>query len=223
MDRYSRLLSLSDFSKNDLLFLHSKNVLIIGVGGVGQSVATYLITNGIKKLSIVDFDKVEISNLNRQILLTEDDIGKSKCEVVKATLLARNKDAEIEAYGIRINKENATNIIFDKYDLVIDCVDNWETKLIINDACKRNNIPLLHIGVDGYRGQVCLFKNKNLCDIVEQDVVSAPKDGVMGPMVSLISSFASLLAIEYLLDKLVDVDMLYFYDHKKRHFGEMKI
>ena len=95
MDRYSRLLELKDISEEQLLSLTKKRVLIIGVGGVGQHVSTYLATNGVTNLTIVDYDKVELSNLNRQILLTELDLGKLKVDVVKNALLAKNSDKEV--------------------------------------------------------------------------------------------------------------------------------
>ena len=102
MTRYDRLLSLSTFSEKKLEILQSKNVLVIGAGGVGQHVLTYLITNGIQKSTLVDFDKVEISNLNRQILLTEEDEGKLKVDVVKEALLKKNKDAKVKMMKINL-------------------------------------------------------------------------------------------------------------------------
>lgn len=222
MNRYSRLLSLSNFSNEDLKVLQSKNVLIIGVGGVGQHVSTYLITNGIEKMTIVDFDKVEISNLNRQILLEEKDINGLKVDVVKKALLNKNSEASVKTINIKINEDNIKDIITKEYDVVIDAVDNWKTKLIISDECNKKRIPFLHVGVDGMRGQYCLFKNKSLKDIVNEDVLTAPKDGVMGPMVGTISSMATVHLIEYLIGK-KGADELYFYDHQNHHFGMMKI
>ena len=130
MDRYSRLLSLKDFSKEKLDLLKSKKVLIIGVGGVGQHVATYLITNGIININIVDFDNVEISNLNRQILLTEEDINKPKVDVVKAALIKKNSEANIKTINLKIDENNIKDIKLD-FDVIIDAVDNWPTRLVI--------------------------------------------------------------------------------------------
>ena len=86
MSRYDRLLELSTCSEEKLRLLHDKKVLLFGVGGVGQHIATYLATNGVIYMVIIDYDKVELSNLNRQILLTEKDIGKSKVDVVENAL-----------------------------------------------------------------------------------------------------------------------------------------
>lgn len=161
MSRYSRLLELKDIDLEQLLSLAQKRVLIIGVGGVGQHVATYLATNGVTNLTIVDYDKVELSNLNRQILLNELDLGKLKVDVVKSALLSRNSDAHINSINLKVDESNIDELV-KGYDLVIDAVDNWKSKLIIAKTCKDNKVPFLHIGVDGYKGQYCLFINKSL-------------------------------------------------------------
>lgn len=210
--RYDRLLSLSSFSSKDLKTLLSKKVLIIGVGGVGQHIATYLITNGIEHLTIVDFDKVEISNLNRQILLTEKDIDLLKVEVVRKALLERNSDAEVKAINAKLTKENAPEIITNEYDVVVDALDNWEGKFVISDECHKKHIPFLHVGVDGMSGQFCIFKDKSLRDILPSEVVKEVRDGVMGPVVGTMSAMASSYFIEHLLnkkeiDKLISVDI----------------
>ncbi len=222
MNRYSHLLELDDITIDKLNLLKGKKVLIIGVGGVGQTVATYLVTNGATNLTIIDFDKVELSNLNRQILLTEKDIGKDKVEVVKCALLARNSESHITSHNFKVDDSNIKDVIND-YDLVVDAVDNWKSKLLISEACHSANIPLLHIGVDGYKGQCCLFINKSLKDIVNSNILSSPKDGVLGPMVGLVSSYASLLTIKYLLEEKIETDSLHYYDYLTNRAVKMLI
>lgn len=222
MSRYSRLLELKDIDLEQLLSLAQKRVLIIGVGGVGQHVSTYLATNGVTNLTIVDYDKVELSNLNRQILLTELDLGKLKVEVVINALLSRNSDAHINSINLKVDESNIDELV-KGYDLVIDAVDNWKSKLIIAKACKDNKVPFLHIGVDGYKGQYCLFINKSLLDITNSDIISSPKDGVLGPMVGIISSLASMLAIKYLLGECSGLDKIYYFDYNSYRLVEMLI
>lgn len=222
MDRYSRLLELSDFSLEKLELLQNKKILVVGVGGVGQTVSSFLITNGIVDLTIIDFDKVEISNLNRQILLTESDIGKSKAEVVKNALILKNSDARISQICVKVDSTNVDNLI-NGFDVVIDAVDNWQTKLLLSEACKKEHIPFMHIGVDGYKGQYCLFKNRSLQDLVSDSVISSPKDGVSGPMVATIASLATSYLLDYLTNDNLETDTLYFYDHKSKHLGHVKI
>ena len=222
MSRYSRLLELNDINEEQLFSLAQKRVIIIGVGGVGQHVSTYLLTNGVTNLTIVDYDKVELSNLNRQILLTELDLGKLKVDVVKNALLSRNSDAHINSINLKVDESNIDELVKD-YDLVIDAVDNWKSKLVIAKSCKDNKVPFLHIGVDGYKGQYCLFKNKCLLDIVDSDIISAPKDGVMGPMVGAISSLASILAVRYLMDFKIEKNTLFYLDYLSNKLSAVKL
>lgn len=222
MNRYSRLLELKDINLEQFLSLAQKRVLIIGVGGVGQHVSAYLVTNGVTNLTIVDYDKVELSNLNRQILLNELDLGKLKVDVVKSALLSRNSEAHIKSINLKVDETNIDELI-KGYDLVIDAVDNWKAKLIIAKACKDNKVPFLHIGVDGYKGQYCLFINKSLLDITNSDIISSPKDGVLGPMVGIISSLASMLAIKYLLGERSNLDKIYYFDYNSYRLVEMLI
>ncbi len=222
MSRYDRILELSSFNKDKLEILHNTKVIVIGAGGVGQHVLTYLVTNGIKEIMFVDFDKVEISNLNRQILLSENDIGLSKVEVVKRELRSRNKDAKIECKNLRVDSKNIDELI-KGYDVVIDAVDNWETKLVIFNAKKNNKQLFLHIGVDGESGQYCLFKNKSLLDIVDTGIKKSPKDGVLGPMVGTISSLATLHLIRYLVGQNDEVDTLFSFDCKTNQITKIKI
>ena len=199
MDRYSRLLSLSSFSQEKLETLQRKEVLIIGVGGSGQHIATYLATNGIEHLTLVDFDIVDLSNLNRQILLVEKDVGMPKVDVVKNRILSKNKNVEVKARNLKVDKESILELEIEKYDVVIDALDNWESKLVVSEECKKKNVCLLHIGVDGDSGQFVLLKNKSLKDIFGEEIESSPRDGVMGPTVGIIASMACSYLIKFLI------------------------
>ena len=222
MERYSRFLSLNDINKDDLLSLSQKRVLIVGVGGVGQHVATYLLTNGVINLTIVDFDKVELSNLNRQFLVTEDDVGKDKVDVVKTALLKRNSEGKITSLNLKVTDDNADELV-NGYDLLIDAVDNWESKLVLAKVTNKSHIPFLHVGVAGYKGQCCLFKNKSLLDVVDDEILNAPKDGVLGPMVGLVASYASLLAIRFLLNKKIETDVIHYLDFNDNRLVNIEI
>lgn len=222
MDRYSRLLDLSSFSKDKLATLQGKKILIFGVGGVGQHIATYLITNGIRNLTIVDFDKVELSNLNRQILLTEEDVGKYKVDVVKKALEKKNSTANLESINLKVDKNNIDQIK-GNYDYIVDAVDNWPTRLVISKFTKEKQIPLLHVGVDSFKGQYCLFEKKSLLDVVNEDIVNEPRDGVMGPMVGLVSSMAATFLIEYIVGDVKESDTIFYVDFKDFNFVKVKL
>lgn len=222
MSRYSRVLELSTFSEEKLAILKSKNILIIGAGGVGQTVAVYLATNGIENLTVCDFDDAEISNLNRQILLTEKHIGEPKADLVKKQLQKRNGEARIESLYTKIDKNNVDSTI-SGFDVVVDAVDNWPTKLIISEACKKAKILSLHIGVDGESGQFALFKNKSLTDVVDQGVLKEPRDGVLGPMVGAVASLATLHLIRYLVGEHNFIDTLYFFKAKTNEIIKVEL
>ena len=219
-NRYNRLLELSSFTPSDLETLHSKKVLIIGVGGVGQHVATYLVTNGVENLTLLDFDKVEMSNLNRQILLSEKDIGKYKVEVVKEALNAKNSDSHIEVINTKLDLSNVGDIITSKYDVVVDALDNWEGKFIISDECYKKHIPHLHVGVDGMAGQYCLFKDKCLRGILPIEVLKEKRDGVLGSVVGSISALATTHLIQYLIGK-EKPDQLFSLDFSNNSFKKV--
>ena len=221
-DRYDRLLSLSSFSKEDLSTLQSKNILIVGTGGVGQHVSTYLLINGVEHLTILDFDKVELSNLNRQILLSEEDVDKYKVEVVKEALNKKNRDAQIKSINVKLDNSNASEIITNEYDLVVDALDNWEGKFLISDECHKKHIPFLHVGVDGMNGQYCVFKDKSLRDILPSEVTKEVRDGVMGPVVGAISAMASTYLIEYLLGRQPS-DQLTSFDFNEQKVNKIKL
>lgn len=220
-NRYARLLGLSSFNEKKLQVLQSKRILIIGVGGVGQSVATSLITNGIKHLTIVDFDVVELSNLNRQILLKEEDVGQEKIKVVLRELLKKNSEADITAFNMKVDDSNI-DLLLKNIDVVVDAVDNWSTKLVLGKACAEHKLPFLHIGVDGHKGQYCLFEKKSLLDVFDEKIKKEPRDGVMGPMVISIASLAALHLLNYLIGD-ASPDILYYFDSVSSKLGSMKI
>ena len=222
MSRYQRVLDLSSFSKEKLEILHKSKVIVIGAGGVGQHVLTYLVTNGILDITLVDFDIVELSNLNRQILLTEQDVGLTKTEAVKTALIQRNSEAKITSKNLKVDSSNIDELI-KGYDVVVDAVDNWETKLVIFNAKKDNSQLFLHVGVDGESGQYCLFKNKSLVNLVDTCILNSPKDGVLGPMVGVMSSLASLHLIRYLVGDTEEIDTLFSFDSTTNKITKIKI
>ena len=156
---FSRQLILKDFSEKDFNFIQQQHVILIGVGGLGCPIAQYLISTGIKHLTLIDNDNIQLSNLNRQILYNQCDLGKKKVEVAKEKLLLINKKNNINAIANMLSKENISKHLSNA-SLVIDTTDNWQTMLLINEYCVKNSIPLLSCSVIGYDGQVILFKNK---------------------------------------------------------------
>ncbi len=150
-ERYDRQLRV--WGKEAQLKLKKAKVLIVGVGGLGSPVAIYLTAAGIGKLVLVDDGVLELSNMNRQILYTTEDLGKPKVYVAAERLRKLNPNVEIEAIKARLDEELAYKLVKD-VDVVVDALDNWETRLILNKACVENRKPLVHAGVEGWYGQL---------------------------------------------------------------------
>lgn len=221
--RYVRQLELDDFDEKDLEKLSKKKVLIIGMGGLGQPIALYLLAAGVIHLGLVDKDQCETTNLNRQILVIEKALGMKKVDVVKKELLLRNKEADIQAFTVFINDKNI-NEISKGYDVIIDATDNWESKLVINDFCHKHKLPLLHVGVLGYQGQFLLLpndKNISLRNIIDKEILKQPFDGIIGAMVGIIASMATMSLIKFLLGNHCFDNQLIAYDFKKQSLKKL--
>ena len=154
--RYKHHLSLPDLGQKGQLRLKNSSVLIVGLGGLGSPVATYLAAGGIGTIGLVDSDSVDISNLQRQILYDTNDVGKSKCEVAAKKLAQTNPEAIIKSFNQTLNKTNVKEI-FDSFDVVVDCTDNLASKYLINQAAIEFNIPMVYGSVYQFEGQVSVF------------------------------------------------------------------
>jgi len=154
--RYSRHLSLPEVGEEGQIKLMDSKVLIVGVGGLGSSAAIYLAAAGVGTLGLVDFDKVEESNLQRQVLYSEEDIGKDKTIIAKNHLKKINKNTEINIHDEKLTSGNAIEII-KNYDLVIDGSDNFPTKYLVNDACFFLKIPNVYGSIYRFDGHASVF------------------------------------------------------------------
>ena len=153
IERYSRHIILPEVGGNGQEKLNESKVLIIGAGGLGSPVALYLAAAGIGTLGIVDNDVVDLSNLQRQILHTTNDLGRQKTESAKEKLEALNPEITVNAYHELVNSTNIMEMIKD-YDVIVDGTDNFPTRFLINDACVLGNKPLVHGAILRFDGQV---------------------------------------------------------------------
>ena len=160
LKRYDRHIKLNEIGISGQEKLKKSKVLVVGAGGLGTPTLQYLAAAGIGTIGIIDHDVVDFSNLQRQILFTQEDIGKQKVDVVKKRLLALNNSISIETYFEAINNKNALKII-DKYDIVIDGTDNFETRYLVNDACVIKNKPLVFGSIFKFEGQITVFNYNN--------------------------------------------------------------
>ncbi|KXB00749.1 hypothetical protein AKJ41_03740 [candidate division MSBL1 archaeon SCGC-AAA259O05] len=132
--------------------LKSTSVLVAGAGGLGSNASVYLAMAGVGNLKIVDNDVVELSNLNRQILYREGDIGRNKAKVASNNLKRLNRDVSVESFNCEINEKSVEEIV-GGCDLIVDCLDNYETRYILNEVSVKQETPLFHAAVRGLDGQ----------------------------------------------------------------------
>lgn len=155
--RYSRHIILPEIGLKGQKKLLDSRVLIVGMGGLGCPVAQYLAAAGVGTLGLMDFDKVDESNLQRQLLYTQNDIGRPKVDVACERLRALNPDVNIRTYSVRLTSENAREIL-SEYDVLIDGTDNFPTRYLLNDASVILNKPFIYASIYRFEGQVMTFK-----------------------------------------------------------------
>lgn len=222
LERYSRQILVKEIGMEGQEALKHAKVLVVGAGGLGSPVLMYLAGAGVGKIGIVDADRVDISNLHRQILYRAEDVGKKKAVLASEILRTRNPHTQIMVYPYRLTAENICGLI-EEYDFIIDGVDNFPTKFLINDACVLKKKPFSHAGVVGVHGQLMTYvPEKGPCyRCFFEDIPPAGSSpncstvGVVGAMVGVIGSLQALEAVKYitgagelLLGKLFIIDGL---------------
>jgi len=206
--RYSRHLIMPEVGKEGQLKLKNAKVLMIGAGGLGAPMGLYLAAAGVGKIGIVDFDVVDDSNLQRQILYGKSVVGQPKIEAAKARLLDLNPYIEIVGHELRLNSENAVDL-FKQYDLVVDGTDNFPTRYLINDACALAGIPNVYASIFRFEGQVSIFwADKGPCyrclypDPPPPGLVpSCAEGGVLGVLPGTVGALQATEAIKLILGK----------------------
>ncbi|MFA5540792.1 MAG: HesA/MoeB/ThiF family protein [Bacteroidales bacterium] len=203
LDRYNRQIILPEFGIEAQKKLKEVSVLIIGVGGLGSVSSTYMVASGIGKIGLMDNDTVSISNLQRQVLFREDELGLSKVERAKETLERLNSNVEIITYKTFLTPENAISII-KNYDVIIDGTDNFKARYLINDVCVGLGKPFVYASIGDYFGQVSVFNlTENSCnyrDLFPDYNTLKNKEntnkGVMGVLPSIAASIQTNEAIK---------------------------
>lgn len=158
--RYSRHLILSEIGEAGQRKLKSAKVLVVGAGGLGCPVLQYLAAAGVGTIGIVDFDVVEESNLQRQVLYTAEDAGKQKAIVAKTKLAAQNPHIVLHSHAVALDSGNALEL-FSAYDIIVDGSDNFATRYLVNDACVILKKPLVFASIFKFEGQVSVFNYNN--------------------------------------------------------------
>jgi len=201
-NRYNRQTVLPEISSEGQEKLSRARILCVGAGGLGCPALLYLAAAGIGHLGIIDFDTVEESNLQRQILFTTAQIGQNKAIAARAQLLAFNPDIQITAYAEELNKDNAEEI-FSGYDIIIDGSDNFSTKFLINDTAVKCGKPFIYGSVSGFEGQVSIFNlQAGPCyrclypEPPQSYIPNCAEAGVVGAVVGLVGTQQALQAIQ---------------------------
>lgn len=205
LERYSRHIILKEVGVKGQKKLMAGKVLIIGAGGLGAPAAMYLAAAGVGTIGIADADVVDLSNLQRQVIHTTNDLGKPKVQSAAETMKAINPDVNVVTYEDFIAANNIADIIKD-YDFVLDGTDNFPAKFLINDACVQAGIPFCHAGIIRFKGQLmtwvpgegpcyrCVFKEPPPKDAVP----TCKQAGVIGAMAGVIGCLQAMEAVKFL-------------------------
>lgn len=193
--RYDRQMILPEIGEEGQKKLLDAKVLIVGVGGLGSPIALYLAGAGVGCIGLVDDDVVSISNLQRQVLYSEKELGKPKAACAAERLSALNSEIKVQPYSTRLTEDNAFDII-GEYDMVVDGCDNFATRYLINDICIRQGKPYIYGAICGFEGQVSVFnfgdRKKSYRDLYpdeeEMKRMPPPPKGVMGITPAVVGS-----------------------------------
>ena len=231
LERYSRHIILQEVGVKGQKKLLNASVLIIGAGGLGAPAALYLAAAGVGTIGIVDADEVDLSNLQRQVIHTTNDVGKAKVKSAAETMEAINPDVTVKTYRTFVDSTNIMDLIKD-YDFIIDGTDNFPAKFLINDSCVMAGKPFSHAGIIRFKGQLmtyvpgegpcyrCVFKNPPPKDAVP----TCKQAGVIGAMGGVIGSLQAMEAIKYIIGKgELLTGKLLTYDALKMEFHTIKL
>ena len=218
---YSRQTALKEVGAAGQAKLRAARVLVIGCGGLGVPVISYLSGAGIGRLGLVDADRLEPSNLHRQTLYALADVGRLKAELAAERVAALNPDVEVRAYAVRLDAGNAADLI-GQYDLIIDCTDNFSTKFLLNDCCVQFGKPVIFASVYQYEGQLQIVRPGSAClrcvwpEATRDGIVgNCSEAGVLGPVPGVFGGLQAFEALKLLLnlpgqlnDELLVLDLL---------------
>lgn len=205
--RYNRQMMLPEIGDSGQEKLKKAKVLVIGAGGLGCPVLQYIATAGIGTIGIVDFDKIELHNLHRQILYTEQDVGQSKAIMAKSVLETLNPLIDIVAFEEKLTIENARQIIMN-FDLIVDGCDNFATRYLVNDTCVTLGKSLIYGSILKFEGQMAVFNHKgskNLRDLFPEppnpkDVPNCNLNGVLGTLPGIIGTMMAHETLKLIMD-----------------------
>jgi adenylyltransferase/sulfurtransferase len=229
--RYSRHLIMPEVGLEGQEKLVNARVLCVGAGGLGSPLALYLAAAGVGHMGILDFDVVDFSNLQRQIIHSEETLGVLKVESARDRLLELNSDIDVKTYNTMLTSENAMDIIKD-YDIVVDGTDNFATRYLVNDACVLLGKPNVYGSIFRFEGQVSVFDAKKgpcyRCLYPEPPppglVPSCAEGGVLGVLPGIIGTMQAAEAVKLIIGKGAPlIGKLLFIDVMEMKIRELKL
>jgi molybdopterin-synthase adenylyltransferase len=202
-DRYARHLALAGFDAAEQARLRDATALVVGAGGLGSPALLYLAAAGIGRLVVSDFDNIDITNLQRQVLYATDDVGKAKAEAAATRLAALNPDTIVEAVTMRLGGDALAAAVA-AADVVLDCSDNFGTRFALNAACVAAGKPLVSGAAIRYEGQLAVFRADRpgspcyrcLWEEDAEELENCRGNGVLGPVTGVIGSMMAVEALK---------------------------
>ena len=216
LEKYNRQLILPEVGSEGQLKIKSLKVLVVGAGGLGCPVLQYLVAAGVGKIGIADGDIINMSNLQRQVLYSEQEIGMKKASVAYDKLQRMNPDTVFEVYDVFLTRDNAGEIV-KGYDVIVGATDNFESRYLIDQLSQSYNIPFVHGSVEGFQGQYTVFNYRggvSYSDVFPEKNEEAEGEviGVVGAMPGIIGSFMAMEVIKVACNpENVAFDGLYLY------------
>lgn len=228
--RYSRHILLPEIEYEGQEKICNSHALVMGAGGLGSSASIYLAASGIGKLTICDFDQVELSNLQRQILHSDEVIGLNKASSAEKTLKKMNPQIQVNKIEKKLSIDEAKKAVVD-VDVILDCSDNFETRYALNKIAFDKKIPLVSGAAIKFDGQLCVFNfkhNETPCyhclfpDSSSNEELRCSDHGVISPLVGIIGSMQALEALKILIDMESDIGKLLVFDAKNLEWNSIK-
>lgn len=214
-ERYARQLMLKEVGEEGQKKLNAAKVLVVGAGGLGSPVLLYLAGAGVGTIGIVDADVVSLTNLQRQVLYTEDEIGKSKVLCAKHRIEQLNADITINTYQLRLDEDNADEII-SRYDLVLSCVDNFSTRKLLCNVCNKQDKILIHAAVVDFQFEIAVFAphakvdyNALYADYQDEEMKVTPILGTTAGMAGVMQALEAIKIICGLDNQLIGKQLIY--------------
>ena len=227
--RYSRQIFIDEIGVAGQRKIKDAKVLVVGAGGLGSPVIQYLAAAGVGTLAVVDFDDVEIHNLNRQVIHREATIGQCKTASAAAFVEALNSQINFIPLREQIHADNAQPLIQD-YDIVVDGSDNFTTRYVVNDACVALGKPLVYGSIFAFEGQLAVFNfkgGKNLRDLFPEapppeEVPNCDRNGVLGPLPGIIGSMMAMQVLKMITGLPVAINQLTVVNTWRWNFTQLK-